>query len=129
MSDSPRRARIPTRCIRAALFISDVHLPAIGASAEQPQQTPGITLGTLDLQAALRSVCMLKPAQTPNVDKLMPTMDWTTAAAAHVQRQADAAYAHNRTPLDVYGLHRKVPVDTTDASRQHSVVDLLNAAL
>ncbi|MFD0599247.1 PA14 domain-containing protein [Catellatospora coxensis] len=55
-------------------------LPATAAAAAPPPQTPGITLRTFDLQVALSALCNLKPAQTPNVDKLMSTIDWTTSA-------------------------------------------------
>ncbi|MDG4825173.1 discoidin domain-containing protein [Asanoa sp. WMMD1127] len=82
MSVPPRRRRIPILGAFAAavLAVTGVLLPAAGASAAPPPQTPGITLRTFDLQTALSSLCTLKPAQTPNVDKLMPTINWTTAA-------------------------------------------------
>ncbi|MEV0889945.1 family 16 glycoside hydrolase [Promicromonospora sp. NPDC050262] len=43
-------------------------------------QEPGVTLRVFDVQVPLDDYCTLKPGQTPNVDKLMPTIDWTTAA-------------------------------------------------
>ena len=52
---------------------------AVPANAA-PAQEPGVTLRVFDMQVALTELCTLKPGQTPNVDKLMPTINWTTAA-------------------------------------------------
>ncbi len=49
------------------------------APADVPPQEPGITLRVFDVQTPLDKLCTLKPAQTPNHDKLMPTVDWSTA--------------------------------------------------
>ena len=76
-----RRARIPILgALASALVISGIALPASAAAAAPPPQQPGVTLRTFDLQTPLSSICTLKPAQTPNVDKLMSTVNWTTAA-------------------------------------------------
>ncbi|MDI5982242.1 family 16 glycoside hydrolase [Amycolatopsis magusensis] len=43
-----------------------------------PPQEPGVTMRVFDVQVPLEDYCTLKPSQTPNIDKLMPTIDWTT---------------------------------------------------
>ncbi|MGW6510153.1 family 16 glycoside hydrolase, partial [Streptomyces niveus] len=45
---------------------------------EIPPQEPGVTLRVFDVQVPLEKICVLKPAQTPNVDKLMPVIDWSS---------------------------------------------------
>ncbi|MEU2978864.1 family 16 glycoside hydrolase [Streptomyces hirsutus] len=54
--------------------------PAAAAPADIPPQEPGITLRVFDVQTPLSKLCTLKPGQTPNHDKLMPTVDWSTEA-------------------------------------------------
>jgi len=52
---------------------------AAPAHADLPPQEPGVTLRVFDVQTPLSKLCTLKPAQTPNIDKLMPTINWTGA--------------------------------------------------
>ncbi|MDQ7910580.1 DUF1080 domain-containing protein [Phytohabitans sp. ZYX-F-186] len=54
--------------------------PAAARAADLPPQEPGVTLRTYDVRVPLEQICTLKPGQTPNVDKLMPVVDWTSAA-------------------------------------------------
>ncbi|MFC8102991.1 family 16 glycoside hydrolase [Streptomyces sp. NPDC057363] len=50
------------------------------APADIPPQEPGVTLRVFDVQTPLNELCTLKPGQTPNHDKLMPTVDWSSTA-------------------------------------------------
>ncbi|MEE6310835.1 discoidin domain-containing protein [Plantactinospora veratri] len=76
-----RRARTPILgAVATALAVATVCLPTGAATAAPPPQEPGVTLRVFDLQVPLNNLCTLKAAQTPNVDKLMPTVDWTSAA-------------------------------------------------
>ncbi|MEW2446432.1 ricin-type beta-trefoil lectin domain protein [Streptomyces parvulus] len=60
---------------------ADPPAPAKAAAAEAlPPQEPGVTLRTFDTQVPLNDICTLKPGQTPNVDKLMPVIDWSAPA-------------------------------------------------
>ncbi|MFD3658195.1 family 16 glycoside hydrolase [Streptomyces sp. NPDC058620] len=43
-----------------------------------PPQEPGVTLRVFDVQVPLSELCDIKAGQTPNVDKLMPTIDWSS---------------------------------------------------
>ncbi|MDA3626408.1 glycosyl hydrolase [Saccharopolyspora sp. WRP15-2] len=47
--------------------------------------------------------------------------------AGYLKHQAEVAYEH-RSPLDMYGVHWNGPVDKISTGRQHSALDLLNAA-
>lgn len=53
---------------------------ASAAPSGSPPQEPGVTLRVFDVQTPLSKLCTLKPGQTPNHDKLMPTVDWSSAA-------------------------------------------------
>ncbi|WP_305787083.1 family 16 glycoside hydrolase [Symbioplanes lichenis] len=66
------------RLVVAAVFAA-TFIAAPAYAADPPAQEPGVTLRTYDIGVPASKVCELKPGQTPNVDKLMPTIDWTTA--------------------------------------------------
>ncbi|GIJ46019.1 hypothetical protein Val02_29050 [Virgisporangium aliadipatigenens] len=70
-----RRAFTATALVLAAVAAT---APA-PAKAAIPPQEPGVTLRVFDLQQSLSKLCTLKPGQTPNVDKLMSTVDWNSA--------------------------------------------------
>src|SRR5690606_13013907 len=79
--------RSPHRTIAAligALVLPLTALPALagtaGTAATDPTrpQEPGVTMRVFDVQVPLEDYCTLKPGQTPNVDRLMPTIDWRT---------------------------------------------------
>jgi 3-keto-disaccharide hydrolase/PA14 domain-containing protein/carbohydrate binding protein with CBM35 domain len=76
-----RRGLAGLLCAGVLGSLAVLSAPAATAQpAELPPQEPGVTLRTYDLQVPLTEICTLKTGQTPNVDKLMPTIDWTTGA-------------------------------------------------
>lgn len=84
MDQRPRRRL--RRCLLSLLTASFLatglmSTPASAAdpvTREVPPQEPGVTLRVFDVQVPLEKICVLKPAQTPNVDKLMPVIDWSS---------------------------------------------------
>jgi len=55
-------------------------VPAATAAEDLPPQEPGVTLRTYDLARDLSELCTLRSGQTPNVDQLKPTIDYSTEA-------------------------------------------------
>ncbi|MFG3039143.1 ricin-type beta-trefoil lectin domain protein [Streptomyces sp. NPDC048330] len=47
-------------------------------AAALPPQEPGVTLRVFDVQVPLNDLCTLKPGQTPNIDKRMRVVDWSS---------------------------------------------------
>ncbi|MEU7904877.1 family 16 glycoside hydrolase [Actinoplanes sp. NPDC049118] len=98
------------RAVVAALIIGT--FTAAPAYAGDPPQEPGVTLRTYDIGVPISRVCDLKPGQTPNVDKLMPTVDWSTDeqfglsenfvthALANLTAPADGSYTFRLTSDD-----------------------------
>src|SRR5262249_23210665 len=91
-STVPRRKEMPLRPPRARRLVALLGAallgplmatgtpPAPARAADLPPQEPGVTLRTYDIRVPLAEICTLKPGQTPNVDKLMPVVDWSSAA-------------------------------------------------
>ncbi|MEV0158324.1 family 16 glycoside hydrolase [Micromonospora sp. NPDC050686] len=78
----PRRRRSALAAAGAALatlLVAALGTPAAAApaAADVPPQEPGVTLRSYDMGVPLSALCTLKPAQTPNVDKLMAQINWT----------------------------------------------------
>lgn len=111
---------------------------AAGPAAELPPQEPGVTLRVFDIGLPMSRICDLKPGQTPNVDRLMPEIDWSAAedfgVADHFVSQVtanlavprDGAYTFrltsddgsrlvvgDRTVVDHDGLHGAEPKEGT----------------
>ena len=124
------------RLVVAALLVG-TFTAAPAYAAELPPQEPGVTLRTFDIGLPMSRVCELKPGQTPNVDKLMPTVDWSgnqfglednfvTHALANLTAPADGSYTFRLTSddgsklylddnlvVDHDGLHGAEPKDGT----------------
>ncbi|MDG9676783.1 ricin-type beta-trefoil lectin domain protein [Micromonospora sp. DH14] len=76
---TPLLRRLHHPALGALALVLAAGLWAVPATAA-PAQEPGVTLRVFDVQVPLSELCTLKPAQTPNVDKLMSTINWTSAA-------------------------------------------------
>lgn len=76
----PRARRELTALLVGGLLAGGVWAghPAAAAPDDIPPQEPGVTLRVFDTQVPLSTLCTLKPGQTPNHDKLMPAVDWST---------------------------------------------------
>ncbi|MGV9659487.1 family 16 glycoside hydrolase [Streptomyces koyangensis] len=76
-----RRRRHLTGLLASAFLVgtfSVVPAAAVpGPRDDLPPQEPGVTLRVFDLQTPLDELCEIKAGQTPNVDKLMPVIDWS----------------------------------------------------
>ncbi|MEV4046217.1 lectin [Streptomyces sp. NPDC049744] len=122
-----------------AVGLSSPPAPAADAAdADLPPQEPGVTLRVFDVQAPLSGICTLKAGQTPNIDKLMPVVDWSSAGdfglesnfVTHVIGNLNAAQAgsytfrltsddgsrlwiDDRLVVDHDGLHGPEPKDAT----------------
>jgi hypothetical protein len=69
--------RLSSVAVLCAAFSVLATAPAQAAPAAPPPQEPGVTLRVYDVQVGLDKLCTLKAGQTPNIDKLLPTIDWS----------------------------------------------------
>ncbi|MCI4043684.1 family 16 glycoside hydrolase [Streptomyces sp. TRM75563] len=135
-----RRRRHLTGLLVSALLVGAFSaVPATAAPAprdELPPQEPGVTLRVFDVQVPLGELCDIKAGQTPNVDKLMPEIDWSSPddfgfgdhfvsqVTANLAVPEDGAYAFrltsddgsrlridDSTVIDHDGLHGAEPKD------------------
>ena len=74
--------------IRVGLFVLLCAMAALlgpaalsAAAQNPPPQEPGVTQRAFQLPRALSEICTIKAGQTPNVDVLKPTVDWSGDAA------------------------------------------------
>ncbi|MFJ8148912.1 family 16 glycoside hydrolase [Streptomyces sp. NPDC096048] len=142
---SPRsRSRIRGRLagLVAVSFLFGCFTSAPAGAADTaddlPPQEPGVTLRVFDIGQPMDEICVLKPGQTPNVDKLMPVIDFSSAedfgigdhfvsqVIANIEVPEDGAYTFrltsddgsrltidDRTVIDHDGLHAAEPKDGT----------------
>lgn len=87
------------------------------AFADLPEQEAGVTLRTFNVPPGLTSICTLKSGTTPNVDKLMPTIQYSTDAdfgasdnfishvIANLKAPTDGTYTLRLTSDDGSKLH------------------------
>ena len=71
-----RQARVYATVGLLALLCGLFLAPRAHAQNPPPQE-PGVTQRVFQLPRAPSELCPIKPGQTPNVDMLMPTIDWT----------------------------------------------------
>ncbi len=80
-----RQTCVRTIVGRFALLCGLLVLLALAAqparAQDPPPQEPGVTQRAFQLPRALSELCTIKAGQTPNVDVLQPTIDWTGDAA------------------------------------------------
>ena len=78
---SPRRRRVYAG-LAATIMVTGLTQATLASPASAvPPQEPGVTLRVFSVPTPpMSTLCTLKAGQTPNVDKLMPQINWTAAA-------------------------------------------------
>jgi hypothetical protein len=80
-----RRTCVRTTVSGLALLCSLIVLlgpaPPVARAQNPPPQEPGVTQRAFQLPRALSELCTIKEGQTPNVDVLKPTIEWSGDAA------------------------------------------------
>jgi hypothetical protein len=91
--------------VLTALTVVTFGPAAASAQVAVPPQEPGVTLRVFDVQVPLSQICTVKTGQTPNVDRLMPTINWSAVSdfgfdnyfVAHVLGNVNIATAGSYT--------------------------------
>src|SRR5688572_12754534 len=72
---SPRRRRIGVGLAATLMVAGLTQAVTTSAASAIPAQEPGVTLRVFSVPTpVLTALCTLKAGQTPNIDKLMPTI-------------------------------------------------------
>lgn len=71
---------LPAAHAATSAFSATAAATPAAVTADLPPQEPGVTLRTYDLARDLSELCTLRSGQTPNVDRLAPTIDYRTEA-------------------------------------------------
>ena len=99
----PHALTRPVRDLGRVLLVAVLALAGLVAAgsparAQAEEYQPGVTLRVFDIGFGLESICTLKAAQTPNVDKLMPVVDFESDADFGI---ADNFVSHTLARLTV----------------------------
>jgi hypothetical protein len=82
------------------LALSTIVAVPSSQAQELPEQEPGVTLRVYDVQIPLQEVCTLKDGQTPNVNKLMPDIDFSGGDFGIEDRFVSHTLANLHVPED-----------------------------
>jgi PKD repeat protein len=72
-----RQTRVHATLGLLTLLIALIGVASPRAHAQTPPQEPGVTQRVFQLPRAISEICPMKAGQTPNIDVLKPTIDWS----------------------------------------------------
>jgi hypothetical protein len=100
MTGMLRRCLASLSAVLAGSLVAALAHAAPAAAADLPPQEPGVTLRAYDTRVPLTAICTLKPGQTPNVDRLMPVVDWSGSDFSLEDNFVAHALANLTVPAD-----------------------------